>query len=714
MIRRVTFAALFWLLCLPWLAHAQTPSFLPADLYALTNAGVVERYAISAVGATQITPSDAFVLDFGVDVLGERLAYRTQEGLFVVILASDGSVSGPVQIEGPSAGVPAYRAQGDSVTWSPTGDALAYTTLTGARVYMDAGDGAVFQDLADGGAYVSLSWSPGGTYLAAETDQQVWWLYRRDGTTLSLTSVIPSSIGTTWVSNAELVFAPAEGGLLLMNLDAANAQSVILETNVFYRLPGLTADDRLVFFARPQNDAGIAEGFGILQRLARGARQVETVGQQPIALNGLRWAPGAQWMIAFQGGVLGLYDPATGAGVPFSINNAVAYAWGPLTLEAPPLLILPTATPVPPEGEPELITIPTQEIGLPEGETEVEVPVQEAPTPLPAAGFVLDAAGWFLNPDPGGTIQVWRLPENGQPAFRFTGSATDVSEFAPSPNGQAVTYIAGGQLWLQRFEVRQPSLLAFLNGFAPSMPAFSPDGTRIAYVDETAQNGGIWLSTLGAEPTRILANISDRGEENRTYRRPQWSPDGTRLLLDAYLNSGVVSAVLDVASGTLTEGAFTSVDDPRPITASWLSVSEIFAFVDANASTDLETGFYRFDAADLTEVEGGFAPLPASALVRSVVPIDSQRFRALLADANYPEALIRVVDVTGTGLADVLVIPPLVAPRLSPTARLVSGYASVSTIDGIQQGALVMIDLNSGSQSQLSQPASVWGFRWTR
>jgi len=36
-------------------------------------------------------------------------------------------------------------------------------------------------------------------------------------TALTLTSAIPSSIGTAWVSDSELVFAPAEGGLRLMN-----------------------------------------------------------------------------------------------------------------------------------------------------------------------------------------------------------------------------------------------------------------------------------------------------------------------------------------------------------------------------------------------------------------------------------------------------------------------------------------------------------------
>ena len=102
----------------------------------------------------------------------------------------------------------------------------------------------------------------------------------------------------------------------------------------------------------------------------------------------------------------------------------------------------------------------------------------------------------------------------------------------------------------------------------------------------------------------------------------------------------------------------------------------------------MATGFYRFSADDLTEIEASFTPLPPTTLVRSVVSIDGQRFRALLADINYPEALLRVVDVNGTNLADVLVIPPLFAPRLSPPARLVAGYGSLTAADGFQPGPL--------------------------
>src|SRR5690606_3183783 len=101
------------------------------------------------------------------------------------------------------------------------------------------------------------------------------WIYRRDGTTMALSSVIPASIGTAWVSEAEIVFAPPEGSLRLMNLDAANAQTVLLGDNVEYRLPALNERDQLVFFARDKADSTIPEEYGVLLMLARGAQQIE-------------------------------------------------------------------------------------------------------------------------------------------------------------------------------------------------------------------------------------------------------------------------------------------------------------------------------------------------------------------------------------------------------------------------------------------------------
>ena len=64
-----------------------------------------------------------------------------------------------------------------------------------------------------------------------------------------------------------------------MNLDQANAQAVLLDESVIYRLPELNAEDALVFFGRDPNDQNVPDGYGRLLRLARGAQKLETIGR---------------------------------------------------------------------------------------------------------------------------------------------------------------------------------------------------------------------------------------------------------------------------------------------------------------------------------------------------------------------------------------------------------------------------------------------------
>jgi hypothetical protein len=711
---------------------------LPADLYVLTGGGQVERYALGGGGAQPITPASVFVVDFGIDAAGERLAYRTEQGLFLMLLGLPDVE--PLPIEGPTAGVPPYRGRGDTIAWSPPGDAIAYTTLNGARIYFEAG-GGTFVDLTEA-IFLSLTWSPGGTYLAAEGENNVWWIYRRTADSngvpeMTLTSIIPSSAGMTFVSDPELIFAPEEGGLRLMNLAAANAQTLILDESVQYRYPTLTARDELAFFARPLADPSVEPGYGILQTLARGAAQVVTVGTRPIPLNGLRWASGGQWLIAFQGGVLALIDPRTGEGMPFSVRSAAAYAWGPLRVDAPGVTsLLATAAPTQPFNSAALSTpIASAQLTVgveppPEGMSEaIEQPVA-APTPtfLPIAGRALPADGFFFNPgSDGATIQVWRLNARDSAAFAFTGATASVSEFASAPDGRAVAYVSAGALWLQRLEVRTPARIAVLTGFAPITPVFSPDGTRIAYVDETPETGGIWIAALdGSAPRRVLANISAPASDPsawRAFRRPQWSPDGTRLLVDAYLfdraggPAGAAIGVLTLASGAYDEALPETPADDRALTSRWLFDGRILTYADAGSSAaagpePIDRGFYLFDGGAPADAPAQWIPLPATALVRAVMPVDSGRFRALLADAAYPSALLRVVDVSGSGLTDILVLPPLSGARLSPDAEFAAGLLDPVTADGITRGALAIVDLTTGGQFILTDIPAIWGFRW--
>lgn len=679
-------------------AWAQPIAATPSHLYVLMNSGQIEQLTLGAQVVEPITTTDTFILDFGVDALGERIAYRTEGGLFSLTLANN--TTRLIESEGSS--LPAYRGRGATIAWSPGGDAIAYTTLAGARVYFETDAAPSFVNLSEG-VFLHLSWSPGGRFLAGEAEGNIWWIYRREGTTLTLTSVITSSIGTAWVSDSEIVFAPEEGGLRLMSLDQANAQAVLLDESVQYRLPMLAADDRLLFFGRALNDPALPDGFGRLLGLARGASSVETLGVVPIALANLRWVPGGSLLIAFQGGALALLEPTTGEVLTLPFNGAVAFDWGPLVITSAGLPGQPTAIP-PTEAPPtpeitDVVETPT--------ETAVSQPIQSV------TGVQTSREAFFVAPDDRGVAQVWWLPASGQPAARFTGAPAGVSEYDVTPDGRRVVYISDGGLWLQRFETSQPLLLAQVSGLSSITPDISADGTQVAYALENAAGGpapvgGIWLApTGGGEPRRVLPNVTTG--DTRLYSRPQFSPDGRLLLVDAYLsNGGVVNAVFDLQAGTTVEAPLTSPDDISALSARWLSDGRFLLYRDANSGSTLEAGFYIYSAGAPGASTSQWLPLNEGDLVLSVVEPTPGQLRAVLGDAA---GALRVVDILFGQQAVVRTLDNLGAPRLSPDGLYVAGLVDTAGGESLT-GRLLIIDLGAGTQYSLSNPPAVTRFRW--
>ena len=63
-------------------------------------------------------------------------------------------------------------------------------------------------------------------------------------------------------------------------------------------------------------------------------------------------------------------------------------------------------------------------------------------------------------------------------------------------------------------------------------PAWSPDGTRIAFVSERDGNWQIYVMDAdGGSQTRLTNNDVEDGT-------PAWSPDGTRIAFDSAMADG--------------------------------------------------------------------------------------------------------------------------------------------------------------------------------
>ncbi len=653
MIRKLSlFAFCFFLITS--VIHAQDGLNLPTELYVLSNNGQVQRYGLGAAGISTVTPESDFVVDFGVAPDGNWLAYRTEQALTILnMFTGDSSV-----IEN-GAGVPSARGRGDTLAWSPSGDALAYTTLYGGRVYFNAAESPVFVDLRDS-VYVSLQWSPGGNFLAAQADPNIWWIYQRDGTTLKLISAIPSSQGLAWASPSDIIFAPEDGGLLRMDLAHANAQSALLDNSSIYALPFLMPDGTLAVFSRPKNDATIPEGSGQLIGLNFSDLKTSAIGQTVVDLNGLRWAPGGQLMITLRGGVMALVLPATGDGFALPASDAVAYGWG--------------ATP-------------------PESVTALKLP----------------SNAYFVTADTNGIAQIWRLRKDGSPLEPVTAADADITRYTLSPNERNIAFVSGGKLWLQPLSAPNGAkALVDIGQRDVRDIAFSLDGTRIAYSTLTSPEipeGGIWLvPTNGGDAQLVLRNgPADSATpvyQPPFYRQPQFAPNVNALLAAKGDTETTAFTILDL-------GTQASLDAGMADEAFWLPDGRVLVYGNGIGLGDPPPTqlVAAVNPADLIHTQLASIPYPARILTAR--SIGNGTVRMLVGNALPGPHALNVVDLrSDTGAFSSVANGGFIAlPQLSPDGTFIAGQTHAD-------GPLTFRDLQTGKQVVISDPAAISQFEW--
>jgi Periplasmic component of the Tol biopolymer transport system len=102
-------------------------------------------------------------------------------------------------------------------------------------------------------------------------------------------------------------------------------------------------------------------------------------------------------------------------------------------------------------------------------------------------------------------------------------------EPAWSPDGSRIAYVSDDGLHVVRADGSGDTHLPdrhrydrTVRGADPHTPIWSPDGQRLAFVRAitTDDSSGLWITDLAGNERRV---------EPRTYRDPAWSPDGTAI-----------------------------------------------------------------------------------------------------------------------------------------------------------------------------------------
>lgn len=137
----------------------------------------------------------------------------------------------------------------------------------------------------------------------------------------------------------------------------------------------------------------------------------------------------------------------------------------------------------------------------------------------------------------GGAREVWRVPMAGGTPEQLTRTDGRLYDFAVAPDGERIAYslvneARGADLWLMDRDGANPRLLVQCDADLCTVPAWSPDGARLAFSREPA---GLTPGRPNGPP-RVWTVTLATGEAGPAYQDsqvlgygPTWSPDGRRL-----------------------------------------------------------------------------------------------------------------------------------------------------------------------------------------
>jgi Tol biopolymer transport system component len=138
---------------------------------------------------------------------------------------------------------------------------------------------------------------------------------------------------------------------------------------------------------------------------------------------------------------------------------------------------------------------------------------------------------------------IWTIEPDGSGATNLT-PGVDAIEPAWSPDGTKIAYVVetdpGDEIWVMNADGSDPMELT--SGSADTNPAWSPDGGEIAFSSTRGGAGVPHIWVMNSNGSNIRQLTTDATTVNAVGDRPDWSPDGTKIAFDDAENIYVMNA----------------------------------------------------------------------------------------------------------------------------------------------------------------------------